>query len=133
LNFYKNKFLFREVGVTCENTLYTAENVLLAKLADLKEQSSKGAIKQDQYDDLKNQYDQEHKVLLNKRYYEISIGDKTAHDVLEAAFHSGSAVILDKLNLDDSLEALLNQLVEGRDRDGKPAIVRPDPVFRKRC
>lgn len=53
-----------------------------------------------------------------RRYYEISAGDRNAHAVLKRAFNEGSAVILDELNLDPSLELLLNQLLTGKDAGG---------------
>ena len=57
-----------------------------------------------------------------QRYYEISAGDENnAATILLKAFHEGSAVILDEINLDESLEKLLNQLLSGVDLDGKPA------------
>lgn len=54
-------------------------------------------------------------------YYQINVGDKSAPTRLEQAFHEGAVVILEELNLDDSLEALLNQLLEGRDSHGQTA------------
>lgn len=55
-----------------------------------------------------------------KNYYEISVGDPQAvGKTLLKAFNEGSAVILDELNLDPSLEKLLNQLLTGTDMSGK--------------
>ncbi len=57
-----------------------------------------------------------------KRYYVISAGDeKNVTQLLLKAFHEGAAVILDEINLDESLEKLLNQLLSGVDLEGKTA------------
>jgi hypothetical protein len=57
---------------------------------------------------------------VHKYYYQINVADKSAHATLEKAFHEGAIVILDELNIDDSLETSLNQLLEGRDSKGQP-------------
>lgn len=56
-----------------------------------------------------------------KRYYEVSAGSAEAQRILLKAFHEGAAVILDELNLDDTIETLLNQLLTGLDPDGNLA------------
>lgn len=73
-----------------------------------------------------------------KKYYVISAGDQSAHDILQKAFHEGAAVILDELNLDKSLEKLLNQLLTGNDLQGKKAekpgfmvLASQNPSFEK--
>ena len=56
-----------------------------------------------------------------KKYYEISAGNKSkVEKKLRKAFRNGSVVILDELNLDDSLELLLNQLLTGVDENNNP-------------
>jgi len=54
-------------------------------------------------------------------FYEVSAGTKEAHEILLKAFHEGAIVILDELNLDESLESLLNHLLTGRTPDGQSA------------
>lgn len=50
-----------------------------------------------------------------KKYYEISAGpSKVVADKLLKAFHEGAVVILDEINLDKSLEKLLNDLLTGK-------------------
>lgn len=56
-----------------------------------------------------------------QKYYEISAGNADSHDILLKAFHEGAVVILDELNLDESLETLLNQLLTGYDMNGNKA------------
>ncbi|MEO8965377.1 MAG: hypothetical protein ABI370_11985, partial [Gammaproteobacteria bacterium] len=48
---------------------------------------------------------------LQKRYYQVSAGDYSAHDVLIKAASEGAVVILDEVNLDETLEPLLNDLL----------------------
>lgn len=54
-------------------------------------------------------------------YSVISAGDQHAHTTLLNAFHRGEIVILDELNVDPTLELLLNQLLTGKDLDGRTA------------
>lgn len=73
-----------------------------------------------------------------KKYYVISAGDKSAHEILLTAFSEGAVVILDELNLDKSLETLLNQLLTGCDLRGNKAtqpgfmvLASQNPSFEK--
>lgn len=69
-----------------------------------------------------NGFSQASDTLGQKKYYEISVGnEKEVRDVLIKAFHEGSVVILDELNLDESLEELLNQLLTGTYQDKEAA------------
>jgi MoxR-like ATPase len=54
-----------------------------------------------------------------KKYYEITVGDEDkVAEILIKAYHGGSAVILDELNLSESIEQLLDQLLTGRYQAG---------------
>jgi MoxR-like ATPase len=54
-----------------------------------------------------------------KKYYEITVGDEDkVAEILIKAYHGGSAVILDELNLSESIEQLLDQLLTGRFQKG---------------
>lgn len=65
-----------------------------------------------------------------KLYYVLSAGDEDiVAEILIKAFHEGSAVILDEINLNESLENLLNKLLDGVDLEGKPANKKGFIVF----
>ncbi|MHB1947517.1 MAG: transglutaminase domain-containing protein [Gammaproteobacteria bacterium] len=55
-----------------------------------------------------------------RRFYQITTGSLGVFDLLLKAFHEGSIVILDELNLDSSIEFLLNHLLSGTDLDNNP-------------
>ena len=59
----------------------------------------------------------------SKRYYEISAGSSETAEILKKAYHEGAAVILDELNLDERLEALLNQYLCNPLSDCKPGFM----------
>ncbi|MBA3660487.1 MAG: AAA family ATPase [Gammaproteobacteria bacterium] len=60
--------------------------------------------------------------LSSQKYYEISVAkEKDIAKTLTRAFHEGAIVILDEINLDNTLEKLLNQLLTGRDLKGQRA------------
>ncbi len=60
-----------------------------------------------------------------KRYYELSAGNaQQTRALLLQAFHEGSIVVLDELNLDSDLEIFINSLLSGEDPEGKPAKKR---------
>jgi hypothetical protein len=63
------------------------------------------------------------------RFYECHAGMNTQElsQLLLKAFHEGSVVILNELNLDDRLESLLNALLTGHDLEGKQPTL---PGFR---
>jgi len=56
-----------------------------------------------------------------KKYYQITVGSLNVSDILLKAFHEGSIVILDELNLTHDIEKLLNQLLSGSDMSGRSA------------
>jgi hypothetical protein len=56
-----------------------------------------------------------------KKIYQITTGSLNVKETLLKAFHEGSIVILDELNLDQEIETLLNQLMSGVDLEDKPA------------
>ena len=56
---------------------------------------------------------------LDKIYYEVSAGDKTARDIVMQAVRTGAAVILDEINADPSIELFLNKLYDGEAPDGE--------------
>jgi len=56
-----------------------------------------------------------------KKYYQITTGSQNVSETLLKAFHEGSIVILDELNLDPDVEKLLNQLLSGFTPDNQPA------------
>lgn len=58
-----------------------------------------------------------------KIYYQITAGSENTREILLKAFHEGSVVVLDELNLEPELEDLLNQLLSGVDLDDQPARV----------
>ena len=56
-----------------------------------------------------------------KRFYHCSALDTNVIDILTKAFHEGSKVILDELDLNPELEHCLNQFLSGVDMQGNPA------------
>lgn len=63
----------------------------------------------------------------HKKYYVVSAGSEDTYHILIKAFHEGSIVILDELNIDKNLEDLLNNLLSHADEQGNPHY---QPLFR---
>jgi MoxR-like ATPase len=53
-----------------------------------------------------------------KRYYEITLDNQgEAYKILKQAFQEGAVVILDELNLDESIEGFLDQLLTSKHQE----------------